>query len=215
MPRDTVKGICNRFMNWGKEELYTSNRSLYTHEDTLRSGDNMLYMGKVVAARYKKSFMTENNLKAYGNKFILVNQSELPSSTTTARHYLFNKARDNGAEAFMVMDPMDVKQSHTLKIDSWYEELERLRKSRSSRQRINMVGVIHEVADTIHCLERCFDIIGRAKLEIPENLIPKLCMWRMDGEPIMENWKNLLDKLNGERNRNTPNGNTKNNDKAA
>ena len=193
MPRDTVKRICYQFINWSKEELYTSSRSLYTHEDTLRSGDSVLYMGKVVAARYYRKKL---KFQWDSNRMILVERGKLSVSTNKARHQLLREGTAIGREVYPVYDAAHPKKAYKYKVDEWRERLECLRLSRTSRSRVEMVEHIHEVVKCIKGMEIFFNI-KPTKLEIPENLIPKLCMWRMDGEPIMENWKNLLEKLNG------------------
>ncbi len=199
MSADSIDSICSHFLNWGLQELHTANRSLYIHEDTLRTGHNMLYNGSVVAARYPRKrlkFQWDSNRMIPAGGVILVEQGELPRATTKARHSLLKRGTAIGREVYPVYDAAHPKKAYKYKVDERHEELERLRLSRSSRSRVEMVERIHEAVKCIRGMEVFFKI-KPTKLEIPDELVPKLCMWRMDGEPIMENWKNLLEKLNG------------------
>ncbi len=212
MSADSIESICSHFLKWGDKEAHTANRSLYIHEDTLRTGHKILYSGSVVAARYEnKNLPTSITINIDGfpavtvGRMILVEQGKLPASTIKVRHSLLKRGTAIGRDVYPVHDAAHPKKAYTHKVDERHEELERLRLSRSSRSRVNSVERIHEAVKCIRGMEVFFNI-KPTKLEIPDELVPKLCMWRMDGEPIMENWKNLLEKLNGT---------TKNNYKAA
>lgn len=211
MPRRTVENVIKAFFNGGRDDYFTSNRSLYIDDDHLMS--------------YGAHFTLARRYHVKGHPVYLINSSK--STVTTMGHASkcwqkihWDKREGDSDRPKVVManhgwgidkeglkwgetkfctkgkHPNCPKGSHEQAVESFHDNFKVLYRARASYRRQALVGIIGERVKSIRLLEEFFDI-EPAKLEIPQKMISRLVKWRLEGETIMGNWKSLMERLNG------------------
>ena len=189
--------VVNNFMLWQtKGAQATKDKELYIYGDTLRTGHNVLYNGSVVAVRYKRE-KPKLTFDFMPRTCILVNQHELPKETIWPRRWMLTN-RTIGRVTHQVDNAESPSKSLLGKVGEWDYHLDQLRRTRTIKGKMRLFRTLVYLAKTIRSLESFFNL-RRNKLEIPEDIIAKLVVWQMDGEPIGSQWKSLLEIINGKR----------------
>ena len=213
MPRRTVENVIKAYFNGGSDDYFTSNRSLYIDGDDLMSYGPHFTMARRYSDRRSPLYII-NSSKSTKTTMGYASQcwqkihwdkregdSDRPEAVMSKHGWGLDKKRLKWGETKFCtkgLHPDDPRASRNEAVESFHENLECLYRARASYRRQALVSIIGERVKSIRLLEEYFDM-DTVELEIPQKMISRLVKWRLEGEPIMGNWKSLMERLNGRR----------------
>lgn len=254
MPRRTVENVIKAYFNGGRDDYFTSNRSLYIDGDDLMSyGSHFtlvrryhdrkwpLYiinsskstkttMGYASKCWQKIHWDKSNGFGATDDLGQKLTDLDLDGTKITdaglkevaklqklayldlqftkitqagvggGGYGIDKKGLKWGETKFCTKGkyPDGPRASRDEAVKSFHKNLESLYRARASYRRQALVSIIGERVKSIRLLEEYFDL-DTVELEIHKRMIGRLVKWRLEGEPIMGNWKSLMERLNGRR----------------
>lgn len=186
--RGTISKTIDAFYAGNPKAHSTSNRSVYYEADDL---DCLYSYGPhyLLAKKYRiKKAATESQNRFTDWLVTLVNKTG--DSATTNKMSSACLKREGSIE---VLDPNDPAFSHAMmcvEVGVLFDKLSR----RRTNQRWAIAGISHVVSD----IARLEDFFGLEpdNIEIPKKLSLKLVQWRLEGSLSINNWPQLLEKIN-------------------
>lgn len=210
MPRRTPENVIKAFLNGGSENYFTSNKSLYIDDDRIMSyGSHFTLVRRyhdrkeplyiINSSKSSKTTMghaTKCWQKIHKDKHmaIVLNDEWGQGATEAKAHGVWGETKF----CTKGLHPDSPRASRDEAVKSFHENLEYLYRARASYRRQALVSIIGERVKSIRLLEEYFDL-DTVELEIHKRMISRLVKWRLEGEPIMGNWKSLMERLNGRR----------------